>query len=55
VFPNITIEPRICISLSALVASGERTFSMLEQGKKFYLVNYGTRSFEWFRRAQYQA
>jgi hypothetical protein len=33
VFPNITITLRIFVSLSASVASGERSFSVLKQVK----------------------
>jgi hypothetical protein len=37
VFPNITIALHILISLPSSVASGECTFNVLKQVKKYYL------------------
>jgi hypothetical protein len=36
VFPNVTIALRISVSLPASVASGERTFHLLQQVKNYY-------------------
>jgi hypothetical protein len=41
VFHNITIELRIFVSLSASVASGERTFNVLKQVENYYRSTMG--------------
>jgi hypothetical protein len=48
-FPNIAIALRTFVSLPASVASGERTFNVLEQVRDCYWTKIG-----WFRHAQYQ-